>query len=226
MPLADPPVGAGSLADLPARPLAGTPLFRVWRRRLPDGSARASAWWFASRPDEAEAGGRFDLLAPDGTCYLATSLVGAVLEALQAYLGNLPQAELDVRAAVEVEPPGEAPDAADLTNPSTAGRGVTAGVWAGTDRARTRRWASALRRDGWWALHTGVHHDPSGTLRAVALFDHAGEHPPSHPGPWRTAHRELSAPDVLDRLAEFGVHVRGVANLPVVRPEVRRDPDV
>ena len=221
MPLADPPVGAGSLADLPARPLAGASLFRVWRRWLRDGRPRPSPWWFAARPEDVEVGGRFDLAAPDGTCYLATSLVGAVLDALQVQLRNLPRAELEVRAAVEVEAPGEAPEAADLCHPSTAGRGVTAGVWAGTARAKTQRWASALRRDGWWAIHTGVHHDPSGTLRAVALFDHAGEHPPTHPGSWRSTPRELLAPDVLERLAAFGVHVRGEANLPVAR----REPD-
>jgi hypothetical protein len=219
MPLADPPAGAGSLSDLPARPLAGAPLFRVWRRQLPGGDVRALPWWFASRPDEAERGGRFDLVAPDGTCYLATSLVAAVLEALQAHLRSLPRAELEVRAAVGIDPPPQAPDAADLTDPTTAGRGVTAGVWADNDRPRTQRWATALRRDGWWALHSGVHHDPSGTLRAVALFDHAGEHEPSHPGSWQTTRRDLTGDEVAVALADFGVHVRGPANLPVVRPE-------
>lgn len=220
MPLADPPAAAGSLADLPTRPLAGSPLFRVWRHRLPDGGVRSLPWWFASRPTDAEAGGRFDLPAPDGTCYLATSLVGAVIEALQTHLTSLPHEELDVRAAVEVDPPAEAPSAADLADPGTAGRGVTAGVWAGTDRLLTQRWAAALRRDGWWAVYGGVHHDPSGSMRAVALFDHAGEHVPTHPGPWGTTTRALTDPDVIDQLAEVGVYVRGPANLPVARPDI------
>jgi hypothetical protein len=65
---------------------------------------------------------------------------------------------------------------------------------------------------------SGVHHDPSGTLRAVALFDLAGEHEPSHPGPWRTTLRELTGEETAVHLADLGVHVRGPANLPVVQP--------
>src|SRR5690625_4767192 len=120
-----------------------------------------------------------------GTCYTATSRAGALLEGLQAHLRNLPRAELASRELAVVSPPADLPRAADLTAEPTAGAGVTAGLWAGADRPLTRRWAAAFRRDGWWALYSGLQHDPSGRLRGAALFDHAGTHPPSYGSVWQ-----------------------------------------
>ena len=221
MPLSEPPREAGSLAGTPARPLAGTALYRVWRRHLPDGSTREVPWWFASAPEPPEDGGRFDLAEPNGTCYLATTLVGSLLEALQLHLAHLPRAELAVRAAVEAMASDHAPEAADLTARQNAGSGITAGLWAGSDRVRTQAWAAAFRRDGWWALHAGIQHDPSGGLRSIALFDYAGAHPPSHGGQWPTRECDLMTSDLEDELARFGVRVRGPANLPIAEPPPR-----
>lgn len=219
MGLRPPPYAARSLADLPSRRLADRVLRRVWRADLPDGTVRSSPWWFASRPADPSLGGRYDLPDPMGTCYLATSPVAAALEALQAQLTNLPAGELRVRRLATVRAPDDAPDAADLVAPVTAGRGVTAALWAGPDRHLTQRWAAALRRDGWWALHSGVQHDPAGLLRSVALFDHAGQHPPTHGGTWRvrTARLDRSL-DLAGDLARFGVHVREPGVLPEAAP--------
>jgi hypothetical protein len=216
MPLREPPSGAGSLSDLPAVPLVGVTLYRVWRHRSPDGTTRDHPWWFASAPTDVADGGRFDLPEPMGTCYLATDPVAAILEALRAHLTALPTAELAVRRIATIHPPGRAPDAADVTDPAVTGVGFTAALWAGLDRPLTRRWAAAIRRDGWWALRAGIQHDPTGRLRAITLFDGSGGHPPTVDGEWTWTDASLDGDtDARAGLAACGVTIRGPANLPV-----------
>ena len=175
MPLGDPPA-SGRLRALPRLALSGKTLFRVFRR------SRPAPWFFAALPegfDTDAAAGRFDLPLPDGACYLAISVDGAVLEALQGFgEGLLPESELRARACAEVHVPDSAPGAAALTDRVARGVGVTQALWASPDRSRTQRWAAALHRAGWQALHVGVQHDPTGKLRSVALFDRAGVHAP------------------------------------------------
>lgn len=214
MPLGEPPAASGSLSEHPTRRLAGAELARVWRRELPDGSVRSLPWWFASVPPDPIAGGRFDLPAPAGTCHLAETITGAVLEALQVHLANLPAAELASRGAVRTRVPSGMPPAADLTAPVGVQLGLTSAVWAGSDRPLTQQWAAAFRRDGWWALHSGIQHDLSGTLRGVSLFDRAGDHEPTHAGPWTLKEVDLLGERTLDDLAAVGVVVRGPGNLP------------
>jgi hypothetical protein len=216
MPLPEPPLAAGSLAAIPAEPLGGRTLHRVWRALAPDGSRRSDPWWFASMPDGPAAGGRFDLPAPMGGCYMATTPVGAVLEALQMTLTNLPRGELALRRRAAITPPDAAPAAARLTARVLAGRhGITAALWAGRDRALTQRWAAALRRDGWWALYSGLAHDPSGRLRSVTLFDHAGAHAPTAGGSWTSTVASLDDDEPLvANLARYGVAVRDPGVLP------------
>lgn len=214
MPLSEPPRGAGSLSGHPSYVLGGTLLARVWRKHLPDGTVRKVPWWFASVPAEPSIGGRFDLRAPGGTCYLAETVAAAVLEALQAHLTNLPEAELAARGAVHVAVPSGMPPAADLGDPAGVELGVTAAIWAGPDQPLTQRWAAAFRRDGWWALYAGIQHDPSGQLRGVAVFDHAGEHEPTHTDGWSTEEVDRLGEVTLAELAQVGVIVRGPGNLP------------
>ena len=214
MPLGEPPTASSSLTDHPPRTLAGAGLVRVWRRHLANGAVRASPWWFASAPADPHTGGRFDLPAPAGACYLAETVAGAVLEALQVHLANLPAAELAARGAMRTEAPAGMPPAADLTDPVGVQLALTSAVWAGTDRPLTQRWAAAFRRDGWWALHGGIQHDPTGTLRGVALFDQAGEHEPTHAGPWTLDEIDLLDDQTRVELADVGVVVRCPGNLP------------
>lgn len=216
MPLAEPPAAAGALSSFPAVPLAGATLHRVWRHDLGDGSVRADPWHFATTPTDPQEGGRFDLpAAVGGSCYLASEPIASLLEALQSHLAVIPADELRVRRRVEIQPPDDAPDAADATNEAATGFGVTAGLWADPNRAATQAWAAAFRRDGWWALRTGVNHDVTGTGRAITLFDLPGAHPPTQGG-W-----SCSDPVPLDtdttlhaELARRGCSVVGPANLP------------
>jgi hypothetical protein len=218
MPLGEPPAAAGSLNDHQSYALEGTELVRIWRKHLPNGTVRVLPWCFASAPTDAYVGGRFDLPAPAGTCYLAETVAGAVLEAMQVHLTNLPEAELAARGAVRTAVTPGMPSAADLTDPADVEKGLTEAIWAGADRPLTQRWAAAFRRDGWWALHAGIEHDLSGTLRAVCLFDQAGGHEPTHAGPWTLDEVDLLDDTTLVDLANAGVVVRGPGNLPLAPP--------
>lgn len=178
------------------------------------------SWWFASADFDAIEGGRFDLAPPMGTCYLATRPEAAVLEALQVSLTNLPRSELTVRRLATLTAPEDAPAAAMLTARRVAGEfGITAELWAGRNRALTRAWAAALRRDGWWAVYGGVSHDPSGRLRSVALFDVAGAHPPTHGERWQVRSRPIDRDATLERaLKRYGVTIRDPGQLPWKSP--------
>jgi hypothetical protein len=223
MPLGEPPVAAGSLADVPGRRLAGRTVYRVWRVLATDGTRRSHPWWFRSVPANPQEGGRFDLPDPMGTCYFGDTPVGAVIEGLQAFLRLVPTAELRARRLATVQVPDEVPPAADLTARALVGRhGVTAALWAGGDRALTQRWAAAFRRDGWWGLYGGMQHDPSGRLRGWAWFDHAGAHRPSAGGLWSYRSTVLSeVPGLAADLAGFGVVVRDPGELPeAIPPEI------
>lgn len=204
------------LAGLPRFRLAGLVMHRVHRRE------RASPWWFASAPRDPEHGGRFDLPAPRGTCYLATTPAGAVLEALQGFgAGLLPEAELRARVRSTVTAPGSAPVAAHLTDRRARGYGVTAALWAAPGRALTQQWAAALARAGWLALRCGLQHDPTGHLRGVALFDDAGAHPPyDDEAGWAVTQVPLHE-DAASRaaLAAHGITVTVDPELPLVSLE-------
>ncbi|MGH9068477.1 MAG: hypothetical protein ACRD0J_13465 [Acidimicrobiales bacterium] len=202
MPLSEPPPPAG-LAGLAGQTLAGRVLHRVFR------AGRRSPWWFASVGDAPRAAGRFDLPAPDGSCYLATDPVAATLEALQDYgRGVLPVAELRTRRRAVVTAPLGAPRAARLVSARARGLGVTQALWAGADRALTHHWARALRRAGWLALWTGTQHDPTGRARGVTLFDETGEHPPYGDHGWQW-HALPLADDrqVVDGFGRYGIRV-------------------
>lgn len=215
MPLQDAPATAGALADFPACSISGR-WHRVWRHDLPNGTTRHDPWWFASVP-VGRPGGRFDLPpAVGGTCYLASSPTAAVLEVFQEHLPVLPVEELQPRRRVIVDAPEEAPRAADATAPAATGFGITSGLWSTPDRAKTQGLAAAFRRDGWWAVRSGVHHDVTGHERALALFDLPGHHQPTHAGTWVTSAPATLHDDavLLDALERHGVRPSGPANLP------------
>jgi hypothetical protein len=206
MPLPRPPEPA-ALTGLPRFRVRDRVLHRVFR------ASRSSPWWFSSRD------GRFDLPAPLGACYLGRTPVAAVLEAFQQFSGPLPDVELRLRHRAAVAAPATAPSAANLAAPGARGFGVTAAIWADNDRSLTQAWAYALHRAGWRALHHGIQHDPEGRLRAVTLFDAAGEHAPyeDYEG-WATESHTLHDDDqLIIGLHRYGLTVlRSDVHLPVV----------
>ena len=224
MPLKQLPDAAGALATLPGHELADTTLHRVWRDDLADGTTRSQPWFFASVPDDPQAGGRFDLpSALGGTCYLAAQPVAALLEALQAMLPIIPERELQLRRRTEIQAPTDAPVAADLMAAAATGFGVASALWSASERATTQAWAAALRRDGWWALWAGAQHDTTTQGRAVPLFDVTdGPHPPSgQQWPSTRPIRLETDLDLIAALADRGWNVRGPATcrMRAIRPE-------
>lgn len=202
------------LAGLPSRRVAGVRLHRIFQRR------RGSPWWFSSAGDDAVGGNRFDLAAPGGSCYLGTSAASALLEAFQGFgQGLLPDLELRWRRRAEVVAPPSAPRAAQLTAAAARGRGVTAALWSGGTRALTQQWATSLYRAGWRAVYHGIQHDPTASLRAITLFDKAGEHAPFDDPAWdHLATSDLhDDPQVAATLSRYGIRViRSDVQLPVV----------
>ncbi len=205
MPQPEPPP-VTTLGRLPTRVLAGVVLHRVFLARRP------SPWWFSGVPSDADPDGfgRFDLPLPDGACYLATSPVSAALETFQHLVGGLlPDDELRRRARVEVLAPASTPLAANLTAARARGAGVTYELFSSGDRALSQRWAGGLRRAGFRALVQGVRHDPTGRLRAVTLFDLAGDHAPyddeaGWAGERKALHTDMALRTALGR---YGIRV-------------------
>ncbi|MGN6634758.1 MAG: RES domain-containing protein, partial [Oryzihumus sp.] len=73
--------------QVPRTRLAGFPAYRLDPRTVLCRAHLAAngPWWFSH-----DGGGRFDLPAPRGTCYLATDPAAAVRERLGAVLGGVP----------------------------------------------------------------------------------------------------------------------------------------
>ena len=201
MPVDDPPEPA-ALAGLP-RERVDDALCRVHR-------ADRGPWWFASvDPHRPHACGRFDVPAVYGACYTATSVTGAVAEALQAYgRGGLPIEELRTRRVARIRVSSRAPAAAALTEPGARGFGITQALWADADRARSQAWALALLRAGWRALRHGLHHDPTGGERGVTLLDTAGAHLPYDDPEWEADSSPMvDDPEVREALHRLGIHL-------------------
>ena len=99
-------------------------------------SEHPGAWWYSSvaRQNDPD-GGRFDLTRPDGTCYAAESLAGAVVEKLFRTPAKVVVAErltelFHLTAVVRVSP-----RTADLTNRSATGFGLNSEVHSSLDYA-------------------------------------------------------------------------------------------
>lgn len=172
--------------------------------------AARGLWWFASiDEDHPTHGGRFDLRAPNGACYLATSHTAAILEALQADFagGLIPTSALSRRALSTVTAPEGSPPAAQLTSRRAAAAGVTVGLWSDPNRGLTRHWAAELHGSGWQGLYHGAQHDPTGAGRSVTLLDLAGNHPPWG-APWPTPDTQrLATPATVAMLARHAITV-------------------
>ena len=110
-------------------------------------------WWFTSHASGVTPDGRFDLLMPNGTCYLADSAEAAVRERVGRY------------SAARTWVPANAVDGVLVTSVAT--------LHTATGYGLTSRWAQALFREGF----AGLLYQPrfnTGTEVAVALFGAEG----------------------------------------------------
>ena len=157
------------LSGFPARRLA--PGTAVYRAHL----ARRSPWWFSS------GGGRFDLSAPRGTCYLASSALVAVRERLGPVLAAraaLPVSALEgvVVSRLSLERDGaRAPlRLANVRVAAAADYGVTRELESMTPYDVPSRWAVAFDAAGFDGVWYGPRFSP-GAAGAVAVFGPAGQ---------------------------------------------------
>ncbi len=164
-------------------------------------------WWFGSSMS-----GRFDLAAPEGTCYLATDALSALLEVIgpDRLEGRITAEELDRRSLYRLRVPTEHA-LADLTSRRAAGSGVTLEVHSLGRYDLTQAWALSLRASGAGGLLYFARHDPSGGDKghSVALFGPAGERD------WNPG-EQAAQPELISRLRrECGIEV-------VERPRTRQ----
>lgn len=160
----------------------------------------AEPWFFASAGE-----GRFDLAAPRGTCYASDDPLGAFIE----HFGHLiapgraiPLASLRARFLSYLTIEGRL-RLADLMAREVLGRyGVTAEIAPVGDYQRTRQWGESLADAGFEGIRYPARHDPSGSLRSVALFGAAGANPLGS-----AATERLPASLIVEAIREFDITV-------------------
>lgn len=170
-----------AFARFPRKTLrAGSKWFRQHRDRpTPD----RGAWYFASYPAGSEGDGRFDLPDPDGTCYLASTVQGALNELVGPECADRGWVDADLlsgRVLSTLHPPKDV-KAADTTSVRAAQFRATNEL-ATTERYKlTQAWADTLNRAGFDGVYAVLRFTP-GPTRGLALFGDAGAADPPPPG--------------------------------------------
>ena len=186
-----PPDDPARLRGFPSSTLEPeTELWRVCR-------VENGPWWFSSSLN-----GRFDLPEPQGTCYLSTQPLSALLEVLgpDRVEGTVSTEMLAKLRLYSLHPPGTM-SLADFTAGQAAGFGITLEIHTCSPYALPQAWARALNAAQADGLLYFARHDPSLNL-SVALFGESGERKSWDPG---SAHG-IEETDVLERLwRDYGI---------------------
>ncbi|GAA0305622.1 RES family NAD+ phosphorylase [Kineococcus aurantiacus] len=215
MPGTPPPA---DLTGFPVTVLAtGKPAYRIFRDRDPATGITWSPWFFSCAFSGSGSGkGRFDLPAPEGSCYLSDRQHGAWLEVFRG-TGMVDRADVDVRRILHATRTRPL-KLATLIAAKARSFGITADVAAGDDYSAPQSWAAALRACGHGALLARARHDPTGTARTIVEFGVAGSRAVVRG--WRTKRMRLTDDVVL--LAALSRYGTGVAPVParvaVIRP--------
>lgn len=158
----------------PSRPLDGFPahtvrpgdaLHRAHRRGL-------GPWWFSAT------GGRFDLPAPRGTCYLADDPLVALRERIGVVLGgadHVPVSLLEDSVVSQLHL-AVAHRVADLTSRLASRYGVTRELETMVPYVVPQAWAVALHALGLEGVRYGPRFS-TGTVTSLAVFGPRGEGP-------------------------------------------------
>jgi hypothetical protein len=128
-------------------------------------------WWFGSTLN-----GRFDLPAPEGTCYLASDDLGAMLERLGPQLlpgGIVPESLLSGRVLRALRFPRHHRVANCLAQ--HASKWVTAEISTLTPYDLPQAWAAAFHRAGFQGIRYAPRHSTSRRTHSLAIFGAAGE---------------------------------------------------
>lgn len=171
--LGEPPA---SLVGFPRSPVPDR-LTRVCRRGR-------GTWWFSN-----DGSGRFDLAAPEGTCYLATDAYAALREASRG--GPVSAVWVRDRELREVPAPDPAARLAATTRRGAGHFGMTGELATLVPYQLPRRWAVAFRRAGFAGIRHELRHDPRARPSGVSLFGPAGE------GPWTAGTSVSLTPEAL-----------------------------
>lgn len=129
------------------------------------------AWWFGSALQ-----GRFDLPAPNGTCYLASDDLGAILETLGPQLlpgGLAPASLLHGRLLRAIRVPHRQRLANCLAQ--RASKWVTAEISTLTPYNLPQAWAKAFHGAGFKGVRYTPRHSTSRRIYSIAVFGPAGE---------------------------------------------------
>jgi hypothetical protein len=187
-----PPEGPTALEGFPVLPFSpAAEFFRIVRRGK-------GPWWFGSSMQ-----GRFDLAEPEGTCYLATDEISALLEVIGPDLerGAISAELLRARSLRKLHLPEEL-GLADLTSREAVRFGITAEIGTIVPYGCPQAWAAVLRATGSPGVAYWPRHDPSRTV-AVALFGPHGERKR-----WRKGREAAISPEMITRLhEECGIEV-------------------
>lgn len=194
-----PPADPAELARFPQRTVDG----HWFRAHVDRGGPDRGCWWFSSVDpgDDPDACGRFDLPAPEGTCYFASTeeaaareRVGTQLRGASGHESVLASALTTPQGPVTVTEAEMSPT--QVANPSVkpAQRWVNRSLTVGTGiYAVTQAWAAAFRSAGFG----GIVHEPRFTggtrVRSLAVFGRAGR-----PHPIPTVVRTRALRDVLE----------------------------
>lgn len=171
----DPTQDFGGFPSHRFTPAAGW--FRQHRLRR-DESDRGG-WFFASRDPVAEPVGRFDLLAPDGTCYLASTSGAAVRELIgpdQVRQGWVNRDLFDGRVVSHLQLPAQI-QAAAVSAAGAASWRITAELTSTGDYALSQAWAQAFRDAGFGGVYGALRF---GLDPGLAMFGPGGRPDP----PW------------------------------------------
>lgn len=168
-------------------------------------------WWFSTAPSTAGVeGGRFDLPAPEGTCYVATSVSAAVRE----YLGkeaarswvSADSAKWKSTAVSQLDPADRPSPGTPLANTKVkkAARFHTDELHTHPDYRLTRQWAAAFRRAGFGGLRYRARFSTGDGEIAEGWFADAGAPRPEPPyrtvprADWTTRVGLVERPGVID----------------------------
>lgn len=153
----------------------GTP----WQRAHTVGN---SPWWFS-----CDLSGRFDLISPQGTCYLASDLATALRERFGHDLVRQGVVTFQAAARTQVSTlhVSSARWLANTCTPAAANFGMTREIGTCPSYDLPQAWAAAFFDGG---KHSGVRYQTRFSTgarpNAVALFDAAGQHDwPADPHP-------------------------------------------
>ncbi|MEO7060434.1 MAG: RES family NAD+ phosphorylase [Lapillicoccus sp.] len=165
----------------PAVPLAGFPAYPL----RPDETLHRAhhrdrgPWWFSST------GGRFDLAAPLGTCYLADSPLAALRERLGVVLGAAPTVPGSMLEDAVVSRLHLRRDhrLADVQDSGASGYGVTRELETMVPYAVPQVWARAFHDAGFEGVRYGPRFS-TGSASSTAVFGAVGSQPgPVDPSP-------------------------------------------